>query len=95
MKRILVTGAAGQIGSELTPALRRRCGDANVIARVAKAIGREGAIEEVLRDTSYAFAFQRHWALAKALNLNPNYCIAFIYCWYILLVYTIRGDPFQ
>ena len=32
MKRILVTGAAGQIGSELTPALRRRCGDANVIA---------------------------------------------------------------
>ena len=34
MKRILVTGATGQIGSELTPALRRRYGDANVIAAV-------------------------------------------------------------
>ncbi len=32
MKRILVTGAAGQIGSELTVALRRRYGDDNVIA---------------------------------------------------------------
>jgi nucleoside-diphosphate-sugar epimerase len=32
MKRILVTGAAGQIGSELVPALRERYGDANVVA---------------------------------------------------------------
>jgi nucleoside-diphosphate-sugar epimerase len=32
MKRILVTGAAGQIGSELTPALRARYGAENVIA---------------------------------------------------------------
>lgn len=32
MKRILVTGATGQIGSELTPALRKRYGDENVIA---------------------------------------------------------------
>jgi len=30
--RILVTGACGQIGSELTPVLRERYGDANVIA---------------------------------------------------------------
>lgn len=32
MKKILVTGATGQIGSELTPALRKRCGAENVIA---------------------------------------------------------------
>jgi len=32
MKTILITGAAGQIGSELTVALRHRYGDTNVIA---------------------------------------------------------------
>ena len=32
MQRILVTGAAGQIGSELVPELRRRYGNENVIA---------------------------------------------------------------
>jgi len=32
MKRILVTGADGQIGSELTPALRERYGGENVVA---------------------------------------------------------------
>jgi len=32
MKRILVTGSVGQIGSELTPALRDRYGSDNVIA---------------------------------------------------------------
>ncbi len=32
MKRILVTGGLGQIGSELVPELRRRYGDENVVA---------------------------------------------------------------
>ncbi len=36
MKRILVTGATGQLGSELTLALRKRYGDANVIAAAHK-----------------------------------------------------------
>ena len=32
MRKILVTGALGQIGSELTPALRARYGADNVVA---------------------------------------------------------------
>lgn len=32
IKRILITGACGQIGTELTVALRKRFGDANVVA---------------------------------------------------------------
>ena len=32
MKRILVTGATGQIGTELIPVLRKRYGDGNVVA---------------------------------------------------------------
>lgn len=36
MKKILVTGAAGQIGSDLTLALRRKYGDENVIAAFHK-----------------------------------------------------------
>ena len=34
MRRILVTGASGQIGSDLVPALRERYGDDNVVATV-------------------------------------------------------------
>ena len=34
MKKILVTGAAGQIGSELVPALRERYGADNVVAGI-------------------------------------------------------------
>lgn len=36
MKRILVTGAVGQIGSELTVELRKRYGDSNVVASDVK-----------------------------------------------------------
>ena len=34
MDRILVTGAAGQIGSELVPALRQRYGAEKVVTRM-------------------------------------------------------------
>ena len=37
-------------------------------------VGREAEIEEILRDTSYVFAFRRHWSLAKALN-RSKFCI--------------------
>ena len=36
MKKILVTGASGQIGSDLIPELRKLNGDENVIASVNK-----------------------------------------------------------
>lgn len=41
MKRILVTGAGGQIGSELVPALRERYGDAAVLATDIRPPGEE------------------------------------------------------
>ncbi len=46
MKRILVTGAAGQIGTELTRALRRKYGSDNVLASDIKA-----AIDSQLRES--------------------------------------------
>lgn len=46
VKRILITGATGQIGSELTPALRKRYGDGNVIAA-----GHKRTPDETLRST--------------------------------------------
>ncbi len=41
MKRILVTGAGGQIGSWLLPALRERYGDSNVLATDIRHLGSE------------------------------------------------------
>jgi len=46
MKRILVTGATGQIGSELVPALRKRYGSGNVIAAGHKKTPQQNLFEE-------------------------------------------------
>ncbi|MCB1935534.1 MAG: NAD-dependent epimerase/dehydratase family protein [Nitrosomonas sp.] len=46
MKRILVTGATGQIGSELVPALRKRYGGDNVIAAGHKKAPQQSLIKE-------------------------------------------------
>ena len=48
MKRILIIGAGGQIGSELTVYLRKIYGDRNVVAtdmRECKALGEAGPFE--------------------------------------------------
>ena len=47
MPKVLVTGAAGQIGSELVAALRARYGDGNVVA-TDKAVTRAQAAAGVL-----------------------------------------------
>jgi nucleoside-diphosphate-sugar epimerase len=46
MKRILVTGATGQIGSELVPALRIRYGSENVVATGHKRSPQKAFVEE-------------------------------------------------
>lgn len=46
MKRILVTGATGQIGSELVPALRKKYGSDNVIAAGHRKMPQKDFIEE-------------------------------------------------
>ncbi|HBV21805.1 MAG TPA: UDP-glucose 4-epimerase [Nitrosomonas sp.] len=46
MKRILVTGATGQIGSELVPALRDRYGSNHVIAAGHKKTPQQNLVEE-------------------------------------------------
>ena len=46
MRRILVIGSAGQIGSELVPFLRKKYGNDNVIAT-----GRKTALPDVIKDT--------------------------------------------
>ncbi|MHC2994014.1 MAG: L-threonine 3-dehydrogenase [Candidatus Atribacteria bacterium] len=52
MKKILITGALGQIGSELTPFLRKRYGNENVVASDIKPIhkgiiGQDGPLEHI------------------------------------------------
>lgn len=46
MKRILVTGATGQIGSELVPALRKKYGSEHVVAAGHKRAPPKGFIED-------------------------------------------------
>jgi nucleoside-diphosphate-sugar epimerase len=46
MERILVTGAAGQIGSELTPALRERYGVAHVVASDLRPLAAGSALSD-------------------------------------------------
>lgn len=56
MKRILVTGALGQIGSELVPALRAAYGEATVVASDVKRPAEEGGGPFVALDCTDAAA---------------------------------------
>ena len=46
MKHILIIGATGQIGSELTMELRRRYGNTNVVAGYIQTTDHKGELEE-------------------------------------------------
>lgn len=54
MKRILVTGAAGQVGSELVPELRRIYGEVAVLATDVKAPDDDAGLYQVLDCTDVA-----------------------------------------
>ena len=65
MKKILVVGAGGQIGSELVPYLRDIYGASNVVAtdvRECKGLGDEGPFEvlDALNPTNMASVVARH-----------------------------------
>jgi nucleoside-diphosphate-sugar epimerase len=90
MKKILVTGALGQIGSELTPALRKRYGADNVIASDVRpdpgtAMTRSGpyevldvtnyeAFEEILARHGIDSVFHLAAILSATGEKNPTLC---------------------
>jgi len=88
MKRILVTGATGQIGSELVPVLRERYGAANVVAAghtkqpaealrssgpyVVLDVRDEAALETIIRRYAIDTIYNLAALLSAAAEENPQ-----------------------
>ncbi|MCK4359321.1 MAG: GDP-mannose 4,6-dehydratase, partial [Candidatus Cloacimonetes bacterium] len=76
MKTILITGAAGQIGSELTPALRKVYGNDNVVASDIRA----DVKEELKTDGPYevidCLDVKRIADIVKKYNIDTIYNLA-------------------
>ena len=83
MKKILIIGAGGQIGSELTTYLRGIYGSRNVVAtdvRECKALGADGPFEvlDALNATSVASVVARHEIDTNSLEVaRQHHCALF------------------
>ncbi len=90
MKKILVTGAVGQIGSELTMALRRKYGAENVIATGRKTepsaelkesgpfhfidVCKTSSVEEVVQEYNIDTVYHMAAILSAVGEKNPQLC---------------------
>jgi len=78
MKRILVTGALGQIGSELTSFLRKRYGNENVIASDIKPLSKGIIEQEKLFEHIDCLDAQAIYSIVKKYNINTIFHLAAI-----------------
>jgi nucleoside-diphosphate-sugar epimerase len=78
MSHILVTGATGQIGSELTPALRKRYGNDNVVAAGHKS----KPVQEILESGPFEYIDVRDFGsiekIVKKYDIDTIYHLAAI-----------------
>lgn len=70
MKKILITGALGQIGTELTVGLRKMYGDNNVIASDLRVAAPEGALQDGLYEVLDVTNPQQIADVVKKYNVN-------------------------
>jgi len=87
MNNILVTGAAGQIGSELTLALRARFGDSNVIAT-----GHKTRPSDILMDSG-PFHFIDCDDIGTVADIVKKYIIGTIYHLAAILSAVAEANP--
>jgi len=87
MKRIMVTGSVGQIGSELTLALRKRYGSDNVVA-----LGRKTAPSEELKNSG-PFEYCDVTEQEKLEGLVKEYEIDTVYHMAAILSATGEANP--
>ncbi|RLD62906.1 MAG: L-threonine 3-dehydrogenase [Bacteroidetes bacterium] len=76
MKKILIIGAAGQIGSELTMELRKRYGNENIVAAFRKTKPSDEILESGPFETIDATNFEQVEKVVKKYNIDTIYNLA-------------------